>query len=428
MKLRYCSISLFLFLFSSFIVLNKTRVDIPISDKFLSPKNGDYLTPLIFGMNNKDSILKSVPESIYYQAMATNFSYVGDYKKSLEYWDIIGDSTSSLTGNDLQLANQLVFKSAKSYILKMATSQRIIMFNEAHHIPMHRAFILSLLNDLKKEGFNYLALEALSHQDEKDLNTRGYVLQKTGTYTCEPIYAELVNLALTLNFKIVAYERPFPCSESQKECRIKREKAQADYLSKLIQTDSTSKVIVLAGYDHIMEKSNFKMMAQYFKENTAIDPLTIDQVDMCEKSKEVFEEPFYKYISAKHTFTEPMIAFNKDSSIVLTGKKGQVDLQVIFQRTNFKEFKPNWVNILGTKKKFDLTYLKSKLNKNQWILIQSFASKDFSLDRIPCDQTICNLNTEDLAKHYLYLNKGNYILKVMTLDKEKLYEENIKIE
>jgi hypothetical protein len=403
-------------------------VDIPISDKFISPKNGDYLTPLVFGLDNKDSILKNVPESIYYQAMATNFSYVGDYKKSLEYWDFLSDSTSFLTRSDAQLADQLSFQNAKLYILKKALSEHILMFNEAHHIPMHRAFIMSLLTDLRKEGFKYLALEALSHPDEKDLNKRGYVLQKTGTYTCEPIYAELINLALALNFKIVAYERPSPCSESQKECRIKREKAQAAYLSELIQTDSTAKIIVLAGYDHIIEKGTFKMMAQYFKENTGIDPLTIDQVDMCEKSKTVFEEPFYKYILSKYAFMEPMLAFNKDSSIVLTSKKGQVDLQIIFPRTDFKEFKPKWVNILGTKKKFDLTYLKQKLNKKQWVLIQSFILKDFNQDQIPCDQIVCNLNVEDVAKHYLYLNKGDYILKVTTLNNEKLYEESIKID
>jgi len=77
-----------IFFFASFTeisYLNEQKHSTNIMDKFTAPIKGDYITPLVFGINHKDSILKSAPPPLYYQIMAANFSYVGDYKKSLEY-------------------------------------------------------------------------------------------------------------------------------------------------------------------------------------------------------------------------------------------------------------------------------------------------------------------------------------------------------
>ncbi len=398
-------------------------------DKFTAPSKGDYITPLVFGINNKDSILKSIPPDLYYQIMATNFSYVGNYKKSLEYWDFQSDSNSvSLTEKDTKNLNNLSLKNAKSFIITKAKYERVIMFNEAHHMPLHRAFILSLLPELKKQGFNYLALEALNYLDEDKLNIRKNVVYSTGTYTVEPMYSELVNLALNLGFKIVSYEEKGFCSGTSMECRTKREMEQASNLSNVFKTDSVAKMIVIAGYDHIIENNSFKMMSQYFWEKTMINPLTIDQVDMSERSDSKYEEPVYCFITKKYSFKEPMFAFLKDSPIVLSEKKGKVDLQVIFPRTDFKNSRPAWVNVFQTKNKYDLSYVSNVLNKKQWIIIQAFNLENFTNDLIPADQIAFNSSSENISGKYLYLNKGSYLLKILTVNNEKLYEQNIKID
>ncbi len=427
-KLKYIFLISIFFLvsFTERNNLKENKSTVNIMDKFTSPSKGDYLTPLAFGIENKDSILKNVPSDLYYQIMATNFSYVGNYKKALEYWDIQSDTNS--TNFDEKSIENISFKSAKSFILKKAKSERVIMFNEAHHMPLHRAFILSLLPELKKQGFNYLALEALNYLDENNLNARKSVTQSTGTYTAEPVYAELINLALTQGFKIIAYEEKGFCSESGLDCRIKREKEQALNLSNFMKTDSSAKIIVIAGYDHIMENNSFKMMAQYFQENTMINPLTIDQVDMCERSNIKCEEPTYRFISKKHSFKEPMVGFLNSSPIVLSDKKGKVDVQVIFPRTSFENDRPNWWNTFQTKKKFDLNYLTSKVEKKKWVIIQAFDVKNYDSNAIPTDQMAFNLSIDTLSDKYLYLNKGDYFIKVFSINNEKLYEQNIKID
>jgi hypothetical protein len=395
-------------------------------NKFTAPSKGDYISPLVFGIDYKDSILKNIPSGLYYQIMATNFSYVGNYKKALEYWDFQSD-TNSVNFIEKDIEN-ISFKSATSFILEKAKYERVIMFNEAHHMPLHRAFILSLLPELKKQGFNYLALEALNYLDENNLNRRKSVTQSTGTYTAEPVYAELINLALTMGFKIIAYEEKGFCSESGIDCRMKREKEQAVNLSNFIKTDSTAKVIVIAGYDHIMENNSFKMMAQYFQENTMINPLTIDQVDMCERSDIKYEEPTYRFISGKHSFKEPMIAFLNNSPIVLSDKKNKVDLQVIFPRTSFENDRPNWWNTFHSKKKFNLNYLTRKIDKKKWVIIQAFDLKNYNDNLIPSDQIAFDLSVDSFRNKYLYLNKGNYLLKILTTSNEKLHEQNINID
>ena len=46
---------------------------------------------------------------------------------------------------------------------------RVIMLNEAYAKPFHRAFALSLLGDLYRQGFRYLAMEMLDNYSNHTL-------------------------------------------------------------------------------------------------------------------------------------------------------------------------------------------------------------------------------------------------------------------
>ena len=245
-----------------------------------SPQNGDYISPVVNGLEKKDTLLKIIPPDLYYQIMAANFSYVSDYPNTLKFWDMQRDANKTILSDDSikSLNEKIELRNASEYILHRAKNEQIIMFNEAHHIEQNRAFIAMLLKDLKKEGFTYLALETLNYMDADSMNKRKYVLQYSGTYTADPVFASMLNYALKLGYTLVAYENRNHCMDMSAQCREEREVNQAKNLAQVFEKDKNAKIIVLGGYNHIIENNaTIKMMAYYFKEQTKIDPLTIDQ-------------------------------------------------------------------------------------------------------------------------------------------------------
>src|ERR1700722_12070140 len=130
----------------------------------------------------------------------------------------------------------------------MAANTRIVMINEAHHVPQHRAFAIQLLKHLRKKGFRYFAAETLAMYDH-DLQTRGYPTNASGYYTAEPVYGDLVRTALKLGYRVIPYEAAGSFKNAEE-----REQAQASNLVEAIfKKDVHAKVIIYAGYSHIDE-------------------------------------------------------------------------------------------------------------------------------------------------------------------------------
>lgn len=162
-------------------------------------------------------------------------------------------------------------------ITNKAKNHKIVMINENHFYPNHRLLVSDLLVNLKEIGYNYLALEALDVKQDSLLNLKNtYPTLKTGFYTNEQNYSNLIRKAKELGFEFVAYEN----FNSNKD----REIGQADNIyNKTFKLNPNSKILVLAGIDHILEKQTRegkKWMATIFKEKYNIDPLTISQTHL----------------------------------------------------------------------------------------------------------------------------------------------------
>lgn len=169
-------------------------------------------------------------------------------------------------------------------IIKEAEKHRIIMINENHFYPNHRLLVSDLLVKLKEIGYTHLALEALDVKQDSLLNLENsYPTLKTGFYTSEQNYSNLIRKAKDLGYNFVAYEN----SDHKKD----RELGQAENLyNKTFKLNSNSKVIVLAGIDHILEKPTKrgkKWMATLFKEKYNMDPLTISQTHLNSYRKKI---------------------------------------------------------------------------------------------------------------------------------------------
>lgn len=222
------------------------------SDNF---QTGDYVSVINALEKDEQEYLNSSFRDMYLQAIGTYVSYVGEYKNAIESFDQIGGQS---LGQEIDLNNYQKVSAVKS-IEDVSRKHQIIFVNEAHHIPQHRAFTLSILKTLYKNGFRYFAAETFNHFAMDDLNQRKYPLLSTGNYTAEPIFGELVREALSIGFKLVAYEIEVNESEcnwvpNDIRCANKREKAQAvNIINKILKTDPRAKVLVHAGYGHIVE-------------------------------------------------------------------------------------------------------------------------------------------------------------------------------
>ncbi|MCK0178117.1 hypothetical protein MWU50_02330 [Flavobacteriaceae bacterium S0862] len=169
-------------------------------------------------------------------------------------------------------------------IINEAEQHRILMINENHFYPNHRLLVSDLLENLKEIGYDYLALEALEKNQDSLLNLENaYPTLKSGFYIKEQNFSNLIREAKALGYKFVAYEN----EDNNKD----REVGQAENLyNKTFKINPNSKVIVLAGLDHILEKPTSrgkKWMATIFRNKYSIDPLTISQTHLNNYRKQI---------------------------------------------------------------------------------------------------------------------------------------------
>ncbi len=211
-------------------------------------------------------------ESMKLQMQLTYASFLGEnylYDQLLKKYNSKKDLSKEVS--ELRINGVSGWSEISDRIIELSKEKQIIMFSENHFKPQHRKTVTALLPELRKQGYSYLALEALSNGSDSLLNKGSEVLNTMGFYTREQNFVELLETAQNLGFTIVSYD------EFIKE----RELAQAkNLLAKTLQHDPKAKIVVLAGFGHINEgpnKSGNQMMAGYLKSISGIDPITISQ-------------------------------------------------------------------------------------------------------------------------------------------------------
>ena len=338
-----------------------------------------------------------------YQMKAWELSRINKHQKALLIWDKDRNEKPPASHQDSILFTKLTPISANKYIISLADSFQVIMLNEAHHNNFHRQFTLNLLKDLYEKGFRYIGFEALSQMDIP-INTRKYPIQSSGFYTKTPTFGNLIRTALEIGFTVFGYE----CSTENNSKQ--REIEQAENIKKILDQNPKAKIIIHAGFDHIREDINFgsweKAMAGRFKEFTGIDPLTIDQVQMSERSYQLKENPYYRLAAVKEStifLTDSNKAFTDPHSVKT------FDIQVFHPKTSYLHNRENW---LFSKNKL---YYPVNIEKNEHsfpCLVFAFKKNEFQseelnelhpIDIIEVDQ----FNNSDIG---LLLEEGKYFL------------------
>ena len=331
------------------------------------------------------------------QKGAWELSFIGEYKKSLFYNDKGESQPSGISKEDSLSFLNLKPVSAKDYIVDKARNEQIIILNEAHHMPLHRIFASSLLQNLYDLGYRYFGAEAIYHQDSS-LSKRRFPVTQTGYYVQEPQFGNLIRDAFSIGYEVFPYEADFSKPIDGKE----REIQQAKNIQSILKKDPKAKIIVYAGYDHIREDSLFhsweKAMAGRVKEYTGIDPFTVDQVTMMEKSKPIYENPFSKLNRSEVPVIYIDSAGNPFAESIGSNK---FDVSVFHPKTKYVNGRPDWIFNHGRRPIF----INQKISISCPCLIFTYKAEEDISQAVPVDVIELKNKEEEKA---LALRKGKY--------------------
>lgn len=344
-----------------------------------------WFTNVVYGQNNPyyfsyqiDSILKVDSNSYKYQTASWNYSFIGDYKKALEIKvrQFPNARPSKPTQEQIDFFKSYKPKYAKEEILKEAAKRKILIINEAHHVSLHRVFLMSLLKDLHKLGYTFIGIEALNHDDTL-LNRRKYPILGTGNFTKEPCFGNLIREAIENDFTLFPYEQIYNDSS---QASIGRERAQAINIKKVMDKNPNAKFIIYCGYDHLVEDTlkNFMglPMAGQLKRITGQDPFTIEQTILTEyflvgnRYRKLINEKFDAiFIDSAFNF------FNRASFPKM------VDCNLYHPNTELIQNRPNWLK----RKNNSFVVLQDKITIDYPYLIKIYLANEDTKIAVPID-------------------------------------------
>ncbi len=393
----------------------------------LTPKgNLHYLFPFYHAFRDEEKFKKIYSEKGYYDELSQYFSFVGDYRTSQQYlvksFDSVDDANRRKVFRMVEGIKSVEHVDARRYInyLARVRNSRVIMLNEAYAKPLHRAFALSLLSDLYRQGFRYLAMEMLNNFSNHTL-TR--LTLHTGYYTAEPVAGELVRTAIAMGYTLVSYEDTAASAHTIGQ----RDSIRAQNIYKVFQQDTAARILVYASYAHISKKispDGYIPMGLAFKNVSGIDPVTIDQTDMSEESNFGYGRVFYQAYLQKYPLKSPSIALINNEPVNVTNND-LYDLSVIHPPVSYQDGRPTWLTLGGARQAFYLkppsigTYLVQAYYQDE---IEGNGNKPWQL--VPADQTYIPGGKKT---YLLYLKKGKYMVIYRDIDYHILNTLNIEV-
>ena len=305
-------------------------------------------------------------------------------------------------------------KAALDAILREAKSRQIVILNEAHHVPRHRAFALLLALELRKVGFEYIAMETLT-PDVAKLAQRGYPTRLDGYYSREPVFGDFVRQSLTVGYRPVAYESVAPPDQKLDmfEAVNFREQGQAqNIIDRVLKNDPKARIFIYVGYAHVGKGlsntgagKKTPWMAERLRRMTGIDPLCIDQTEMTApvqgtKNYALADMIFEKMPGESVVLMDKTVAGNYWVGPFF---EGRVDMQIIHRRTALNNGRPDWLSMSGYRKPHAIpgALLPAKGRR----LIQAFVEGEVD-NAVPMDQVIVSAGQSDIPK--LMLPEGRY--------------------
>ncbi len=367
-----------------------------ISAKIVKGDVPNYLISLKEFEQNEDKFTGTFAEQLVLESRSSLYSFIGDHQKALEMYQPLMPK-DNMPVDSLGLEG-VKAKNARDIILQKAKDHRIVIINENHHIPLHRAFTHSLLEDLHQQGFKYLALEDMS-TTETEINERKFPIKRSGYYMLEPVFGNMVRTALQTGYEVVPYDFHAFMEFGQ------RDSLGATYLKKIFDENPDAKMLIHLGHEHLNE--NDKTIAYWIKKYTGFDPLTINQIDLTEKGSPEYDNKNYQYITQTIAPKESSILMKNGNAWILPKRKDANDLQVFHPKTTYQNNRPNWLFDLLKRKAYEVNAKDFEMNSN--FLLQAFYKGEPD-NAIPVDQTLVKKAGENVT---LALPSGSFVLKMV---------------
>lgn len=291
-----------------------------------------------------------------YENLGTQRSFIGDTDGAIAAFDK-RDGEPRASKNVQVVSYDVQAEDAIKAIVEQARSRRVVLINEAHHVPMNRAFTQKLAAQLRKIGYTYLACEAFSWEQGKlgePAPTQATVY--SGYLIRDPVFAGFVNAAIADGWKLVPYEYEVPPSpgESRRQRIDAREQGQArNIVERIFAIDKNAKVLIHVGYGHLDKSTPDNndmptMMGEHLRRMTGLEMIHVDQTSFYAHPDLARETPIYAALIEKFPSKEPFVLRTADGSHpVLLGKQGRVDMQVIFPRYANHNGRPDWLRTLA---------------------------------------------------------------------------------
>lgn len=164
-------------------------------------------------------------------------------------------------------------------IARRAPGVRVVIVNEDHSRPQHRAFIEAVALRLHQDGFSIYAAETFLPAVQEQ---HSWPTLSDGFYATEPVFGMLLRRARAAGYTFVAYEDLSGLREgaTQQEQIAWREAMQARNIQRILEADPDARLFIHVGFAHLLERPDGRgniWMAQRLKQATGIDPLTIHQ-------------------------------------------------------------------------------------------------------------------------------------------------------
>lgn len=335
--------------------------------------------------------------------IAQMFAMTGNYNEAIHYSSIYNfperDNRFPMLTNKQFLYNKFyrteVFDfDVEHFIDSVIKVNQMVLINEAHDFPAHRSFIYMLLPLFKKNGYKYLALETLSRTaNDTILNKR------TGVYTTEPIFGELIRYAYKLGFKLL----PYDCNNCSSA--VKRDSVQAANINSIRNKYANEKILVIAGYDHInkniIHKDFFIPMAYHLKTRYNINFLSIDQERFSEISKGYYGVLYNSLCRGLPSKNIAVLRLSDSMKMDFMNPFGFEQRDIYIFHPPYQNYKgrPSWVTINNSR-----TYITVRIPrfiKKRAILIQAYYLTEVKSNNInimiPADQHFVNKRRERLC-------------------------------
>lgn len=284
-------------------------------------------------------------------------------------------------------------------IVRRAKHTRIVILDENHLDPRNRAFALAVARALRPLGYSVLALEALKGvADDRvaqakmaQLVADKHARPSTGYYFDDPVFADFLRQSLAMGYRPVSYETTrTDYSADPKVAQGQREKDQADALMRrAVMSFPKAKILIYAGEHHAAERpiavegGDVRMMADYLKEASGIDPLTIDQAGLSSLPMNRPNTDLYS-VAAPKASGQSVVLLQHGKPLTVGLLAGSVDLQIVHPPAVLDHGRPDWLRGLGRTP----THIPpSLLPTTGTRLVQAFLATEGN-DAIPIDQVL----------------------------------------